>query len=156
MAMDILDKLKELQIKYEIVEHQPVYTIADAKKTGIDEKIDGTEVKNLFLKDKNNNFYIYVLEAEQKADFKFLKDKIGSRPEFATEDELYEKLNLHPGSVTPLGIFNDNGSVIILLDKNIKYKKILVHPNRNTATISIEFNDLIKFIIAHNNKYFII
>ena len=62
-------------------------------------------------------------------------------------------LKLIPGSVTPLGIVNDTeNKVTVLLDKELTQNKVLVHPNRNTATISIKYQDLIKFIekLDHN------
>ena len=45
-----------------------------------------------------------------------------------------------------------NNKVIVLLDKELKDKKILVHPNRNTTTISINYQDLIKFIESEHHK----
>ena len=76
------------------------------------------------------------------------------RLSFGNEDELYDKLKLKKGSVTPLGIINDNSSVILIIDKTLKGKKILTHPNINTATVSIRYDDLIKFIKYCNNTYY--
>ena len=42
--------------------------------------------------------------------------------------------------------------VTVVLDKELQGKKILVHPNRNTATISIQYEDLIKFIESEHHK----
>ena len=49
---------------------------------------------------------------------------------------------------------NDNSSVILIIDKTLKGKKILTHPNINTATVSIRYDDLIKFIKYCNNTYY--
>ncbi|MDO5556453.1 MAG: YbaK/EbsC family protein [Clostridia bacterium] len=152
--MNVLSKLDEMKIQYDIIEHQPVYTVEDAYV--VEGKIEGLPVKNLFLKDKNNNFYIYVLEDNKKADFKLLKEKLGTRLEFGTPEELFSKLKLYPGSVAPLGIINDNGSVKLIFDKDVVNKKILIHPNRNTATISIEYVDLVKFLNLFKNSYTVV
>ena len=73
---------------------------------------------------------------------------------FASKDELEKILLLKQGSVTPLGIINDiENKVILVIEKELKDKKILVHPNTNTKTIAINYNDLIKFIEFRKHKY---
>lgn len=92
---------------------------------------------------------------DKRADLKILANKInGKRLSFANEVELKTYLGLIPGSVTPLGVINDKESIVTLvLDKELKNKILLVHPNRNTATIAIRYEDLIKFINYCGNKY---
>jgi Ala-tRNA(Pro) deacylase len=59
------------------------------------------------------------------------------------------------GSVTPLGIINDeDNKVTLLLDKELKSEKVLMHPNINTRTLSLHYNDLLKFIEYTNHKYY--
>lgn len=42
---------------------------------------------------------------------------------------------------------NDKDNLVtLLIYKDLKEKRVLVHPNINTKTISIEHKDLIKFI----------
>jgi len=43
--------------------------------------------------------------------------------------------------------------VTVVLDKGLKNNKVLIHPNRNTATISIKYDNLIKFIKHCGNEY---
>ena len=77
-----------------------------------------------------------------------------SQLEFASPKDLEEILNVEIGSVTPLGIINDKDNLVtILIDKTLSDKKILMHPNVNTKTISMNFTDLIKFIEYTNHKY---
>lgn len=151
--MDILEVLKNLNITYEIQEHVPVYTVDDIKK--IFWKLKGIGGKNLFLKDARGKFFLYILPQDKRADLKILANKINSkRLSFANEVELKTYLGLIPGSVTPLGVINDKESIVTLvLDKELKNKILLVHPNRNTATIAIRYEDLIKFINYCGNKY---
>ena len=73
---------------------------------------------------------------------------------FASCEDLESILKLIPGSVTPLGIINDiEDKVTVVLDKELIQNKVLVHPNRNTATISIKYEDLIKFIKNVNHDF---
>ena len=151
--MDILEVLKNLNTTHEIQEHVPVYTVDDIKK--ISWKLKGIGGKNLFLKDAREKFFLYILPQDKRADLKILANKINSkRLSFANEVELKTYLGLIPGSVTPLGVINDKESIVTLvLDKELKNKILLVHPNRNTATIAIRYEDLIKFINYCGNKY---
>ena len=62
-------------------------------------------------------------------------------------------LKLTKGYVTPLGIVNDCGKITVLLDKDNKDQKVLLHPQFNTTTLSIKYSDLIRFIEYCGNKY---
>lgn len=149
---EVLKLLKNLNIEYNIIEHDPVYTVEEAEH--IENMIDGIGCKNLFLKDKNS-YYLYILQEYKKADLKQISHELNiGRLSFASEEELNDKLKLKKGSVTPMGIINDNSSVILIIDKELKKETILVHPNVNTATISIRYDDLIRYIEYFNNKYY--
>lgn len=146
--------LNKLNIKYDRVDHKPVFTAEEAKEsvTGL---IEGVRCKNLFLQDTKKNYYLYFITDTKKADLKLVRDQIGSsRLSFASEEKLYEMLKLTRGSVTPLGIINDeSNNVIVLLDKDNKDTNVLLHPQFNTTTLSMKYSDLIRFIEYCGNKY---
>ncbi len=152
----VFDILHENEIKYDVVEHPAVFTVDEALE--LVPKINGIGCKNLFLKDSNKVYYIYVLIESKRADFDNLSQVLGvDKIKFASEKELYDKTKLMRGSVTPLGIINnDEKDVIVLLDKDLLDNKILMHPNINTKTISMYFNDLIKVIDSVKGKYKIV
>lgn len=153
--MNIYDILKKLNIKYEEIEHKPVFTSIEAEF--IKEQIEGIGVKNLFLKDTKENYYILLLQDSEKADLKTLSKNMNTHLSFGSEEKLKELLNLTKGSVTPLGIINDKeNKVTILINKNLTNQKLLFHPNINTKTISIEYEDLIKIIDYVNHNYKVI
>lgn len=154
--MDIYNILDELNIKYEQIEHKPVFTIEEALEENIPDKINGVECKNLFVKNKDN-YYLIFMEASKRANLKELAKLLNkSKLSFSNEKELKEILNLNIGSVTPIGIINDkNNLVVLLIDRDLKGKKVLVHPNTNTKTMSIEYEDLIRFIEYTNHKYIV-
>jgi len=151
----IYDVLNSLGIKYKEINHEAVYTVEEAKK--IENLIEGIGCKNLFLKSKNK-YYLVILEENKRANIKELKKIIGSSClTFASTLELEAKLKLTQGSVTPFGIINDlNKEVILLIDSDLKNNKLLFHPNINTKTISITFDDLIRFIEYQGNEYILI
>ncbi|MTK11080.1 MAG: prolyl-tRNA synthetase associated domain-containing protein, partial [Clostridiaceae bacterium] len=63
-------------------------------------------------------------------------------------------LKLEKGEVTPLGVINDEeGSVEVVFDNDLIGKtKLGVHPNDNTATVWISFEDLKKVVDNNGNK----
>ena len=151
--MDIFKILDELKIKYDVLEHQAVYTVEEAKQ--LEDMIEGLGCKNLFLTDKKGNYFLLVLEENKKANLKELAKLLNvSKLTFGSEEALQEILGLEPGSVTPLSIINDKeNKVLLIIDNDIVEEKILVHTNTNTKTMSIEFKDIEKLIEYTNHKY---
>lgn len=152
----VLKKLNQLNIKYELIEHPPVYTIEEMENLNLEEK--GHIVKNLFLKNSNGKkHYLVVLKGDKKANLKSIKSQIESSAlSFASEERLQKYLGLLKGAVTPLGIINDEEhSVNIIIDKDLENQSIIgVHPNVNTSTVFISYNDMIKFINDFGNEIF--
>jgi Ala-tRNA(Pro) deacylase len=153
--MNLYEILSKLEITYYEVEHEAVYTIEEANQ--IESKIDGVGSKNLFLKDKGSNYYIYVLREDKRADLKELAKFLNvSKLSFGKDEELKRVLDLDKGGVTPLAIINDEeNKVTVIIDKDLEGKKVLHHPNVINKTMSIEHNDLIKIIEYTEHKYFI-
>ena len=153
--MEIEKILNELNIKYEEITHEPLYTVQDAKI--IKGKIKGLGCKNLFLKDKKH-YYLLILREDKRANLKELANFLNTKHlTFATIFELKSILNLEKGSVTPFGILYDTKNLVtILLDSSLKEKTLLLHPNVNTKTISINYNDLIRWIEYFQHNYFVI
>lgn len=150
----VYDKLDSMKIKYEVTEHPAVYTIAETEKLEIESK--GEIVKNLFLRDvKGTRHFLVVLKKDKKVNLKDLQHKLGSTSlKFASEERLYNLLGLEKGAVTPLGILNDTKCEIeVVIDQDIiTYHCIGVHPNDNTATIWLAFEDLEKVIKSCGNS----
>ena len=109
---------------------------------------------------KNSNgkkHYLVVLKGNKKANLKSIKSQINSTAlSFASEERLEKHLGLSKGSVTPLGIINDEEHLVnIVLDEDLKKEEIIgVHPNVNTSTVFISYNALIKFINSFGNEIF--
>lgn len=109
---------------------------------------------------KNSNgkkHYLVVLKGDKKANLKSIKSQINSTAlSFASEERLEKYLGLSKGAVTPLGIINDEEHLVnIVLDEDLKKEEIIgVHPNVNTSTVFISYNDLIKFINSFGNEIF--
>lgn len=152
--MDVYKYLASLKIDYEKMEHKPVATAKEA--LFIEETMNGEGVKNLFLKNNHHNYYLYIMKSDKRADLKALADYLNSgKLHFADEEELKKYLGLKPGSVSLLGIINDMGKVKIIIDKDLVGKRLLMHPNINTVTLSITYNNVLKIIDECKNDYLI-
>lgn len=150
MLFEILDKL---EIKYEHLEHEAVYTVDEAKE--LDNMLDGIGCKNLFLTNKKGKYFLVMIHEDKRANIKEIESLVDCKHlSFGKEEDLKEVLGLEAGSCTPLGIVNDKeNKVVLVFDKDLVDKKVLCHPNKNTATLSLEFSDLIKFIEYLEHKY---
>ena len=151
----ILEYLDKLNMQYEMVNHEAVFTAEEAQK--IKGLIKGVGCKNLFLKGDNNKYYLYLLEDNKKGNLKELEMFLQIKKlHFATPEELKRILGLDKGGVTPLGIINDNNKLVtIIIDSNLKNKVLLMHPEVNTKTLSISYQDLLKYIKYLNHDYII-
>lgn len=153
--MSIYDVLKKLNISYNKIEHEAVFTAHEAQV--LKKRIKGVGCKNLFLKSEPNNYYLYMLEDNKQANLKKLEEFLNIKKiHFASSNELMQILDLPRGGVTPLGIINDlDNKVTIILDANLVNKVLLMHPEVNTKTLAINYKDLIKYIEYLDHSYLI-
>lgn len=150
----VLDILDSLNISYDFERHPAAYTMEEIdalKLTRPNESI----AKNLFLRDGSGKRHFLVLVAGDKTvDLKKLRQTIGSsRLSFASEERLIKHLKVTKGSVSPMGILNDDDlAVEVFIDEALKDSVCIgVHPNDNTATVWISCKDLEQVIRCHGN-----
>ena len=145
--------LDEKGFAYEWVEHKAVYTIDEMEALGLEDMED--IAKNLFLRDqKGKRHFLIVIRANKQANLKELGEKLGiGRLSFASEERLEKYMKLKKGSVTPLGVLNDETCAVeVFFDEDfLKMKKIGIHPNENTASVYLATEDLLQIIRQHGN-----
>ena len=153
--MNLYEVLNKLDIKYEEVSHEKVMTVEEAKH--IEEMIEGIGSKNLFLTNKKGKYVLVLIHEDNQGNIKSISELVGIKHlSFAKPEELMEVLSLESGSVTPMGIINDQeNKVLIVIGEELVDKKLLVHPNVNTKTMSLHYKDLIKYIEYLNYEYII-
>jgi len=149
----VLQKLNQLNISYEITNHYAVYTTDEMEELGLTEH--GNVCKNLFIRDaKGKRHFLVVLDKDKQADLKKIREQLGTTGlSFASEERLSKYLNLSKGAVSPLGVVNDEEHLVeVVFDKDlINKQKLGIHPNDNTATVWISFDDLKKLIDNNGN-----
>ena len=149
----LLIKLNKGNYLYKLNKHEPLYTVEDSlNKRG---KIEGAHSKNLFLKNKQHNFFLFSCLETTKVDLKKLSKRLKlGNVSFAKKEYLKERLGVLPGSVTPFGLLNDiNKEVEFYLDKAFLSEEIVnFHPLVNTSTLSLTVTDFINFLIENKKK----
>ncbi|MCD6201130.1 MAG: prolyl-tRNA synthetase associated domain-containing protein [Bacteroidales bacterium] len=152
---ELYDLLEKLNISFEYHEHPPAPTVTEAIEYW--EEIDAGKCKNLFLRNhKGNRHYLVILEHRKELAMHDLEKMLHQgKLSLASEKRLQKYLGLTPGSVSPFGLINDtNHHVHLFIDENLKQPaKISFHPNINTATLVIRFEDFIRFLDYLGNTY---
>lgn len=147
-------KLSDLAINVKWYEHQPIFTAEEGIK--YTSHIPGVGVKNLFLRDKNNQFWLVVMPFHLKLNTRRLAVNLGvSDLQFAKPEQLMQYLGITPGSVTPLALINDTTHAVqVILDQSCMSAELIqIHPLRNDMTVTITPQDLLRFIESCGNKY---
>ncbi|MFB9982260.1 prolyl-tRNA synthetase associated domain-containing protein [Mesorhizobium kowhaii] len=147
---DLMEFLAELGIAASTRRHPPLFTVADSQ--ALRGEIAGGHTKNLFLKDKKDNFFLVTVGEEAVVDLKQIHQVIGAagRVSFGRPEMLMDLLGVAPGAVTVFGLINDiAGRVKVVLDKALMdHAMINAHPLTNEATTSVAAGDLIRFVEA--------
>ena len=146
--------LADLGIEVSTRRHPPLFTVADSQ--ALRGEIAGGHTKNLFLKDKKDNYFLVTVGEEAVVDLKQIHHLIGaaSRVSFGKPDMLMQLLGVIPGAVTVFGLLNDTqGRVKVVLDAGLMRNAVInAHPLSNEATTSIAAADLLKFIEATGHR----
>lgn len=149
--------LKDLNIPYTKVDHAPAMTMEDC--LAVDNTLGVKMCKNLFLCNRQQTvFYLLMMPGDKKFHTKDLSKQLGvSRLSFAGDAAMLQLLDIHPGSVSVMGLMNDKEKKVnLLIDRDLlKDDYIGCHPCVNTASLKIAKQDLFeKFLpaVGHEAK----
>jgi len=141
--------LEKLGIPYFRLDHAETPSIEAAYEV---EKLLEIEIcKNLFLcNSQKTNYYLLMMPGHKKFRTKELSKQINSsRLSFAEAEEMEKHLKIKPGSVSVLGLMNDESNhVQLLIDKEVLHSEYLgCHPCVNTSSLKLRTSDLLtKFL----------
>jgi len=142
-------RLDGLGLAHRTVEHEPVFTVEQAKTHR--GELPGHHIKNLFLRNKKEAMWLVVALEDRTVDLKWLGETLGAgRFSFGSPERLRTYLGVEPGSVTPFSVINDTDhQVTLALDSALKEGgPINAHPLTNTMTTAIALPDLQRFFAA--------
>ena len=150
--------LDALGIAHSTKRHPAVFTVAESQS--LRDEIPGGHTKNLFLKDKKDQYFLVTVEEDAVVDLKTIHTLIGARGRvsFGKPERLMQFLGVLPGSVTAFGVINDSGHrVRMVLDESLlRHDIINAHPLRNDATTSIGRDDLVRFLQSTGHEPLIV
>ncbi len=150
---ELINLIKQEKYNIEIHKHKALFSVEDSKN--LRGEVQGAHSKNLFLKNKKDNFFLISCEENENIDLKRISKslKLGNIS-FAKEKYLNQYLGIKPGSVSPFALLNDSKNMVnfYLEEKLYESNKINFHPLINTLTITIETNMFIKFMIENKKK----
>ena len=150
MYQKVVDRLNELGIPFQIVEHEPVLTTEQADR--FIEGIEGVRTKTMFLSNKKKrNFYLVIIDDAKRLDMDVFKEIVEeNRIKMASAETLNDKMMLLPGTVSPFGLLNNRDKDIqVYFDQEIvSEERMCFHPNTNEKTIFVNTEDLFTFLKA--------
>ncbi|MBI0535693.1 prolyl-tRNA synthetase associated domain-containing protein [Roseomonas sp. KE2513] len=146
---NLLARLKAAGIQATTHRHPPLHTVAESK--ALRGALPGLHVKNLFLRARPPHpFLLVVAEEDTPLSINALARRLDTgRLSMASEAELWDRLGVRPGSVTPFALVNASaGSVRLVMDRRLLEGQgpVNLHPLTNTATTAIAAPDLRRFL----------
>ena len=146
----VANKLQELGITFDVVEHPPAFTTEQADS--YIEGMEGVRTKSMFLTNKKKTqYYLLIMDDKKRLDMDDFKVQVGAdRIRMASLDSLAEKMNLPAGTVSPFGLLNNEEKDIqVYFDKEIiNEERMSFHPNTNEKTLFLDTKDILTFLEA--------
>ena len=143
------DLLDALDVSYQRIDHEAAMTMEACAE--IDKVLDATICKNLLLCNRQcTAFYLLMIVGEKHFKTSTFSKQIGSsRLSFAAPEYMEQFLDITPGSLSVLGLMNDQEKhVQLLIDGDIlKGEFFGCHPCINTSSLRLRTADLLEKII---------
>ena len=147
----VYDFLDSLGVRYKRIDHEEAMTMEACEE--IDRTLgEGAAIcKNLFLCNRQvTEFYLLLIPGEKPFKTKYLSAQIGSsRLSFGKPEYMEKFLDITPGSVSVLGLMNDQEKKVrLLIDEDVLTKPYFAcHPCINTSSLRFDMKDLTEKII---------
>lgn len=137
---NIINLLQKYQITYQEFDHDPILSYEDAEREAKKFGWKGIESKNVFMKGKNDQYYVFVTTQGVKVDFKAMKELLGTKCSLVSADEVKNVIHCVPGCVSPFGFSEE---IKVILDPHLfNHDEYLFSPGVTTKTIQLNVKDL--------------
>ena len=145
----VYDLLEKLEVPFIRVDHPAAATMDDLGEA--DEVLGAAVCKNLLLCNRQcTEFYLLMIPGAKPFKTKYLSKQIGSaRLSFAAPEYMEQFLDITPGSLSVLGLMNDQDNhVELLIDADLLgSESIGMHPCINTSSLALNTQDLLEKIL---------
>ena len=142
-------RLDALHVSYDRIDHEAAETMELCAE--IDKVLGCAICKNLLLTNRQcTMFYLLLTPGDKRFKTKDLSAALGvSRLSFADGRYMEEFLDITPGSLSPLGLYNDLDRVVnLVIDDELKDSEYIgMHPCINTSSLRIKTSDLLEKIL---------
>lgn len=143
--------LDSLGISFDRTDHSDTPATTMEVCADVDAVLGVRICKNLFLCNRQKtSFYLLIMPGDKPFKTKELSGQMGiSRLSFAGAEDMEKYLDVHPGSVSVLGLLNDRlHNVRLVIDEDVlKEEWFGCHPCENTSSIRFKTSDLTDKII---------
>lgn len=150
----IYARLDALGVVYRTIDHPSAASLEEC--ASIRRQLGAMVCRNYFLTTKSRKHWrLCIARPEARLRTSDLSKQAGTpRLSFAGEDDLFEKLHVHPGSVSPMGlIFGEAAEVGVLVDAALRDEKELAfHPCDNTQTLAMSAKDFFEVFLPAAGK----
>lgn len=151
--------LDSLGVEYFRADHDYADTIDACHEV---EKVLGCEIcKNLLLTNRQmTDVYLLLMPGDKPFKTKLLSKQIGSaRLSFASSEQMREHLDITPGSVSVLGLMNDQENAVrLIIDRDLLQDEYIgCHPCINSSTLKIRTTDILEKLLPamHHEPTFV-
>ena len=145
----VYDFLDSLQIDYQRIDHPATDTMEACAE--VDRLLGAATCKNLLLCNRQETeFYLLLIPGDKVFKTSKLSKQIGSsRLSFAKGEAMEALLDIHPGSLTVLGLMNDREKKVqLLIDREVLQEPLFgCHPCMNTSSLRFSTADLMEKIL---------
>lgn len=144
--MNIFDQLQNIGIEYRVIDHPPVFTVADVGRYFPDD----FPVKNLLLKEEKGECCVFVImKGDERLDTKKLAELVGCKKlQFAKPEVLLARLGVEPGSASLFSLLHEGsvGVEVVVDERLLQQPEVGFHPSVNTQTVFIAGQDIETFL----------
>ena len=148
MKQEIYNTLDRLGIDYTRLEHPSIMTMEEGMT--IAQKLGVSPCKNLFLVNKQKEYFLLLLSGNKKLSAKSIAKQIGSSHlSFASDEDMETLLFTTPGAVS---IHDKENKVKLLIDKDVILADYIgCHPCENTCSLKIRTKDILEVLLPAIN-----
>lgn len=139
----IIDSLLACSITYELLEHEPVYTMEQAREVCGNLPEQGVKVLfvRLYKSKKDFSYCLIVWTGNKKVDFKQIANSLGVKKiKLASPEEVRLNLGVEIGALSPFGY--GNNYPIIFDSALLKQSELFINPGVHNKTIKLNPQDL--------------
>jgi Ala-tRNA(Pro) deacylase len=149
----LYEAFKQAGIHFERYHHRAIYTNEDAVIVKHELGFFGTETKSLFLKSKDNQYYIFLTYTTKRTDFKALSKLVGKRLSIVSSEQMQELTGQSPGAVSPFGY---PSTISLIIDSDLlREEKWVFAPGKPDETFVLDVKDYQKVIALFQNPLLI-